>query len=86
MARQIRDRDNLAKPLHDRGIAANDNADSAVTQRLLTVDEASRYMGLSSHAMRHRISEGIIPYVRLGKRRILIDLRDLDLIIEQNKH
>jgi len=86
MARHIEDGDILAKPVHDRGIASNRDGDSAVNQRLLTVDQAGKYMGMSSHAMRHRISEGIIPYVRLGKRRILIDVHDLDMVIEQNKH
>lgn len=54
-----------------------------ISPRLLSVDAAGIFLGISSHALRHRIAEGTIPYVRLGGgRRILLDIRDLERLIE----
>jgi hypothetical protein len=52
-------------------------------KRLLTLNEAGVYIGLSHWRVRSLIYSGL-PYVRLG-RRILIDLKDLDALIDSNK-
>jgi len=54
-------------------------------QRLLSVHEAAVYLGLGSrYAIYRLISGGQLPAVRLG-RRIRLDLRDLDAMIESAK-
>lgn len=58
-------------------------AEESIHPRLLSVDRASTLLGISTHSLRHRIAEGAIPYVRLnGGRRILLDIRDLERLIE----
>ena len=54
------------------------------TTRLLSIEEAARYLGRSVEAVRHMVNAGKIPTVR-GDRRTQIDLRDLDRWIEINK-
>lgn len=61
------------------------NDEETIAPRLLSVDTASIVLGISSHALRHRISEGLIPYVRMGKRRIMIDVHDIESFISENK-
>jgi excisionase family DNA binding protein len=53
-------------------------------KRLLSVEEAGEYLGRSAWAVRHLIRSGSIPEVRLD-RRVFIDIRDLDALIERNK-
>ena len=53
-------------------------------RRLLPVEDAAGYMGMTAWAMRHRLSEGMLPYVRIG-RRIFLDINDLDALIERSK-
>jgi len=52
-------------------------------KRLLTLNEAGTYIGLSHWRVRSLI-KGQLAYVRLG-RRILIDLKDLDALIDSKK-
>jgi len=54
-------------------------------KRLLTLNEAGTYIGLSHWRVRSLVYSGQLAYVRLG-RRILIDLRDLDALIDSKKH
>ncbi len=59
--------------------------DEVEPQRLLGMDEAATYLGLSSWALRTRLKNGLpLPVVRMG-RRILFDIHDLNIYIEQNK-
>ena len=54
--------------------------------RLLTIPKAAEYLGLTKWAMRERIWAGQIPYIQFpGGRKIYIDVRDLDCLIEKNK-
>ena len=53
-------------------------------KRLLTLNEAGIYIGLSHWRVRSLIYSGQLAYVRLG-RRILIDLKDLDALIDSKK-
>jgi len=55
-----------------------------VKRRLYTVEESAVYMGRSLEAMQHMIGAGKIPTVRLD-RRVFIDVRDLDRLIDQSK-
>ena len=54
-------------------------------KRLLTLNEAGIYIGLSHWRVRSLIYSGQLAYVRLG-RRILIDLKDIDALIDSSKH
>ena len=58
--------------------------EAVFSQRLLTVKEAGSYLALGSWRIRSLIYRGELAYVRLG-RRILIDLKDLDALIESKK-
>ncbi|MDI9561461.1 MAG: helix-turn-helix domain-containing protein [Pseudomonadota bacterium] len=46
--------------------------------------EAAVYLGRTEWALREMIWAGKLPYVKDGKR-ILLDIRDMDEWIEQNK-
>jgi hypothetical protein len=74
-------------------------ADTTVTPRLLDRDDAARYLGSSVDTVDRAIGAGILPVVRLpvarGRktakgvpgvgRRVLIDRKDLDALIERGK-
>lgn len=55
-----------------------------LAKRLLPIEEGAEYLGMTAWALRHRISQGLIPYVRIG-RRILLDIQDLDALIDRLK-
>ena len=52
--------------------------------RLLDLPAAAHYLSLSYWTIRDMVSRGEIPHVRAG-RRVLVDVRDLDRWIDQNK-
>lgn len=54
--------------------------------RLLGVREAAEYLGISIWTMRARIWAGDIAFVRFpGCRKQLLDVRDLEKLIQNNK-
>jgi len=54
--------------------------------RLLTLKQASAYLGLTVWAMRERIWAGDIPVVQWpGGRKMFLDLKDLEGFITRNK-
>ncbi len=57
---------------------------NTLPKRLYSIEEASVYFGLSVWAVRHIIWDGKIPSVKNG-RRVLLDIRDMDIWIERNK-
>jgi len=57
---------------------------SQQARRLLSVDQAAVYLGRTPRAVRHMIQQGALPTVR-HDRRVMLDVRDLDQWIEQNK-
>jgi len=65
-------------------IGSNHNRSNDGHKRLLTLNEAGTYIGLSHWRVRSLIYSGQLAYVRLG-RRILIDLKDLDSLIDSKK-
>jgi len=54
------------------------------TRRLLTLDEAAELLGLSVISLRRMIWDGRLRAVRLT-RRVQVDARDLDRLIEDAK-
>jgi len=58
-----------------------------IPPRLLDVDDAGRYMGMSDKAIRELITNGELPYIQKVPARspYLIDVRDLDDWILKNK-
>jgi excisionase family DNA binding protein len=52
--------------------------------RLMSVNEAARYIGRSPKALRHLIANGTIPCIRDGSR-VHLDRTDLDGWIEMRK-
>lgn len=58
--------------------------DKAITKRLYTVDEAACYLGRTVNAIREMQWAGKLPFIKDGKR-ILFDIRDMDLWIEKNR-
>jgi len=54
--------------------------------RLLTAEQAGVYLGFkSAWPIRQLAWDGLLPIVRLGKRRIAFDREDLDRFIESRK-
>ncbi len=58
-----------------------------IPPRLLDVDDAARYLGMSDKAIRELIADGDLPYIQKIPARspYLIDLRDLDHWILKHK-
>jgi len=54
------------------------------SRRLLTLTEAAAALGVSTASIRRLVWSGRLPAVRI-LRRIQIDARDLDRLIEQSK-
>jgi excisionase family DNA binding protein len=60
-----------------------------LTPRLLSVEQAAHYLGLSPKTLRNRLSRGALdPFPirprRIG-RRVLFDLRDLEVFVDSLK-
>jgi excisionase family DNA binding protein len=55
-----------------------------VQKRLLSVEEAAVYVGRTKEAVQHLIAAGKLPVVK-ADRRVFLDIRDLDLWIDQCK-
>ena len=55
-----------------------------MAKRLLTVEEAAAYLGRTKEAVQHLIAAAKLPVVK-SDRRVFLDIRDLDIWIEQNK-
>ena len=53
-------------------------------RRLLSLDEAATLLGLSVRSLRRLIWDGTLPAIRLT-RRVQVDLRDLERLIERAK-
>jgi excisionase family DNA binding protein len=53
-------------------------------RRLITLAEAAELLGMSVASIRRLVWSGKLPVIRLT-RRILVDLRDVDRLIEQAK-
>jgi excisionase family DNA binding protein len=58
--------------------------ESAIERRLLTIQEAARYLGRSGWSVRRLVWAGELPCVR-GGRRVHIDVMDLEVFIAQHK-
>jgi excisionase family DNA binding protein len=54
------------------------------SRRLVSVAEAAEVLGLSVASIRRLVRTGTLPAVRLT-RRLRIDVRDLDRVVEQAK-
>jgi hypothetical protein len=52
--------------------------------RLVAVETAGTIIGLGKWRIRSLVYSGELPYVRLG-RRVMIDIRDIELFIESHK-
>ena len=56
---------------------------ATMSQRLMDVDEAAKYLGMSPHALRHKAAVDI-PCVRIDAK-LRFDRRDLDRYIDRAK-
>jgi excisionase family DNA binding protein len=72
--------DNIADAVADR----LRDIGTIVAPRLLTLDQAATYLGLTKDALKAKVHMGRIPTVDLDKK-LRFDRQDLDRIIEQNK-
>ena len=57
---------------------------ATVAPRLLRVEQAASYLGRSKEAVEHMVASAKIPTVRID-RRVFIDVRDLDRLIDDSK-
>ncbi len=58
--------------------------DNSIEPRLLRISEAAKYLGATSWFVRSLIWAGSISHCKFGKR-LLIDIRDLDVFIATQK-
>ena len=76
--------DLLAERLAERVEAKLGDSEASAGSRLLSVEQAASYLGMSEDAIRHLIACGKLPVVRADKR-IFLDIQDLDRWISENK-
>ncbi len=57
---------------------------AVLVPRLLTLDQAATYLGLTKEALKAKVHLGRIPTVELDKK-LRFDRLDLDRVIEQKK-
>jgi predicted site-specific integrase-resolvase len=68
------------------GIKENIMAQGIINPRLLPLKDAANLLGLTLWALRERIWAGQIPVVRFpGGRKMYIDSKDIDQLVERNK-
>lgn len=60
------------------------NTKASAELELLTVREASEFLRLSTHTLRHHLSAGRLPSLRLGGKRLLLK-SDLVKLLERNR-
>ena len=53
--------------------------------RLLTIKHACQYSGLTDWCLRNLIWTGKLPFVRFGDKKLWIERRDLDALIDRSK-
>jgi excisionase family DNA binding protein len=57
-----------------------------VSPQFLSLKDAARYLGLTDWALRERVWQGSIPFVRFPEgRKLYFHVKDLDAFIEENK-
>ena len=71
--------DTIAEAIASRLMDSN-----VLIPRLLTLDQAAKYLGLTKEALKAKVHLGRIPTVDLDKK-LRFDRLDLDRTIEQNK-
>lgn len=71
--------DTIAEAIASRLMDSN-----VLIPRLLTLDQAAKYLGLTKEALKAKVHLGRIPTVDLDKK-LRFDRLDLDRMIEQNK-
>jgi excisionase family DNA binding protein len=71
--------DTIAEAIASRLMDSN-----VLIPRLLTLDQAAKYLGLTKEALKAKVHLGRIPTVYLDKK-LRFDRLDLDRMIEQNK-
>jgi hypothetical protein len=75
-----------AKNQDRRGIQKARGIDNPMSPRLLTLKQASAYLGLTVWAMRERVWAGDIPVIQWpGGRKQFIDRNDIEAFISRNK-
>ncbi len=60
-------------------------AEIPVEQRLLTVQEAARYLAVSVSTLYGWVWQRRVPFVKIG-RALRFDSRDLEAFVEANRH
>lgn len=48
-----------------------------MTDALMTYQEAAQYLRTSVDALRHRVQQGSVPYIRFGPRTVRFDPEEL---------
>lgn len=76
--------DAVATAVANKLRAQPDSGGPKIQPRLLSIEQAGQYLNRSAHSVRHLISAGKLPVVKIDNR-IFLDLRDLDRVIEQSK-
>ena len=56
-----------------------------IEPRLLSQQEAARYLGISHWTIRDLVFRGEIPFIKIG-RRVLLDRQDLDSYLNRSKN
>lgn len=55
---------------------------NGASQRLMEIEDAARYLGMTAPALRQKAAAGAIPVVRIDNK-LRFDRRELDRLIDQ---
>jgi excisionase family DNA binding protein len=77
--------DPLSRLVIDAVRAALEESGKPLRNRLMTLDKAAEYMGVSSDTLQRLHAAGKIQCVRIMDRRLLFDVNDLDGVIDNSK-
>ncbi len=58
---------------------------SAMTPKLLDVNELAEYLSLTPQAVRHMVYRRQVPFIRVGPRRLRFDPAEIDAWLEAQR-
>lgn len=76
--------DTIANQIAERVVAVLEARAATSPQRLMSLRQAAKYLGLTEEALRSKAAIGRIPVVSIDSNR-RFDVQDLDRLIDKNK-
>jgi len=85
MISRAKSRQSASETLEGRGSSKARWIGNPQGPRLMTIKQACQYSGLSDWCLRNLIWGGKLPFVRFGDKKVWVERRDLDALIDRSK-